>query len=332
MALGALAAALALRSFGPASPERAPAVQLEQQRTSLVERTNAETEAALVIPTLKSRPEEESDETRSDLEVERDGVTSIHRGRCAVQIAPNFASPAGEYDLLLHFHGSAKLVAESAARARLNAVVAVVNLGVGPTPYAQEFTEAGAYERLLADIDRAMRGRGLVRSKLRRVALSAWGPGDAAITSILSARRGKDPLDALLLLDGAQTRPGGSDTGEPNAPAQTAFVEAARAASSDKLFFTLAHPDAMAKRKASEPTLVNTMMDAVHGKRITSNVARRSNAAVEWSTDVRVGNFHVRGFRGARSDHQAAPLAELAEATLPELNDRWSRRESLASR
>jgi hypothetical protein len=108
----------------------------------------------------------------------------------------------GSYDLIVHFHGNTWAVRESVEQANINAMVAIVNLGIGSAVYREAYEATGTWERLLAQIDRGVKNRGVPHPKLRRVALSAWSAGYGAVGSILTFRTGADPIDAVLMADG----------------------------------------------------------------------------------------------------------------------------------
>ncbi|MFS8066721.1 MAG: hypothetical protein ACMG6S_10150, partial [Byssovorax sp.] len=137
---------------------------------------------------------------RADVRVQRDGYAHIPGG--VLYVPDTFASADGAYDLYLHFHGNVRVVRESAERAGLNAVVAVVNLGTNSAPYLDGYAVPTSYEDLLASIDRAVLARGLESPHRRRVAVGSWSGGYGAISRILEHGRGLESLDAILVLDG----------------------------------------------------------------------------------------------------------------------------------
>src|SRR5262249_4011445 len=84
---------------------------------------------------------------RPDAHLNREGYGHIPGG--IVFVPSTFSSDDGEYDLYLHFHGNTRVVLESAEHAGLNAIVAVVNLGVNSAPYLDAYEMPGSYERTL---------------------------------------------------------------------------------------------------------------------------------------------------------------------------------------
>jgi len=179
-----------------------------------------------------------------------------------------FETSDGSYDLLIHFHGNTAVVKESVEVAKLNAAVAIINVGVGSGPYEEYYAQPGTYEELLAAIDHGLRQRGVTNAHVRRVALSAWSAGYGAISTILHVRKKSDPLDAILLLDGIHcswegansavyaAAGGGADPTNMNPELAAArasgaintrqlgpFLDAAKEAADGHIYFGITHSD-----------------------------------------------------------------------------------------
>jgi hypothetical protein len=137
---------------------------------------------------------------RAPIAFDRTGHVSVPNG---YMVFPStFETTDGGYDVLIHFHGNPLVVAESAEVAKLNAVVVMIN-GAGRGGYEEVYgSRPGVYEELLAAIDRGLASRGIENPHVRRIALASWSAGYGAISTILSTRKGKDPLDAIALFDG----------------------------------------------------------------------------------------------------------------------------------
>jgi hypothetical protein len=276
---------------------------------------------------------------RADANLRHDGYASIPGG--VLYTPESFNSSDGSFDLLLHFHGNVKIVVESAVAAKLNAAVAVVNLGVGSARYQDFYAAPGMYEELLGHIRAAMQRRGLEKPRIRRVALSAWSAGYGAISTILMEREGRDPLDAILVLDGIHTSYKAGHPGELLERRLAPFDEAAHAAASGDLLFTITYseidPPGYAGTRATAEHLVGVARS--HGEIVSKEpsvpaslklvsmrgaVSKEDARRLEPIDDRRVGDFHVRGFRGnTRGDHMAH-LFQMGSTVLPELVRRWN--------
>lgn len=275
--------------------------------------------------------------TRADEKLRRDGYIPIPGG--VLYTPEGFSSSDGSYDLLLHFHGNVKVVVESAKTAKLNAVVAVVNLGVGSARYQERFAAHGSWEDFLDQIQRAVAARGLRSPRLRRLALSSWSAGYGAISTILLTRRGDDPLDAIMVLDGIHCGFVPDTDRELNELQLKPFVDAAHAAASGSMLFSITYtqidPRTYASSRDTALHLLNVAkthgqvdrafseppqylyLQAMHG--IISH-----HTKLEPFEEARVGQLHVRGFTGDTADDHMAHLFQMGATVLPELVQRWS--------
>src|SRR6187402_2513273 len=84
---------------------------------------------------------------RADAHLKRGAHIGLEKG---VLYAPqNFESADGQFDLLLHFHGNTDLVEQSVGAAKLNALVAIINVGDGAEPYGKALQNPYAFDRML---------------------------------------------------------------------------------------------------------------------------------------------------------------------------------------
>ncbi|MFO0612854.1 MAG: hypothetical protein U0414_09715 [Polyangiaceae bacterium] len=206
------------------------------------------------------------DAPRTPIAFDRTGHVSVPNGYLV--FPSTFETYDGGYDVLIHFHGNPLVVAESAEVAKLNAVVVMIN-GAGRGGYEEVYgSRPGLYEELLAAIDRGLASRGIEHPHVRRIALTSWSAGYGAISTILSTRKGKDPLDAIALFDGihASWEGGNSRSFATNGVVQDSsqltpklleargkatinklqmrsFLEAAKEATHGELYFGIAHTE-----------------------------------------------------------------------------------------
>jgi hypothetical protein len=277
---------------------------------------------------------------RADARVRRKGYETIHGG--LLFVPESFSSADGAYDLVIHFHGNVKVVLESVEVARVNAVVAIINLGIGSLVYQDHFAAPGTYEGLLAEIQRAVGARRLATPHLRRVALSAWSAGYGSIQTILDLRRRSTPKpDAILMLDGIhcgwlEERP---EALNPRGIAP--FTRAARAAAAGEMLFTITHSEIDPITYASTEATSGYLLERAGGllsiagpstqpphlalRSVIGAVAKRLEKKMVPTTEGRIGDFHVRGFRGMTKEHHMAHLFQMAATVLPELAARWGR-------
>lgn len=286
-----------------------------------------------LLPAVVAGPAEE----RADAHIKRQGHGSIHGG--ILFVPETFASADGAYDLLLHFHGNTGVVRESAEHAGLDAIVAVVNLGVGSAPYEDTYAVPGTYEALLAEIQRVVGERGLKGPHLRRVALSSWSAGYGAISSLLQVRKGTDPLDAILVLDGIHCGWLDESRTTLNHRQLAPWVAVARSAADDRLLFSITHTEIVPPDYASAQDTASFLLAAVGARREPADpalapihaelkaaegaVSKRLEKRLEPLTEARLGSLHVRGFRGNTPEHHMAHLLQMTTTVVPELAERW---------
>src|SRR5690606_23177846 len=91
---------------------------------------------------------------------------------------------------------------ESMEAAKVNALVYIVNLGIGSGAYEDRWSMPGLFDEALDRIRAAVEKRGLREPRLRRVALSSWSAGYGAVSKILEVKKNFERIDALMLLDG----------------------------------------------------------------------------------------------------------------------------------
>jgi hypothetical protein len=298
--------------------------------------TNRSDDAAAIDSDASNDRSTATDQDDAATPIVRAGHASISGG---IVVFPSTFRPDadGSYDLLIHFHGNTSVVRESAEVAGLNAAVAIVNLGIGSLPYEEHYMMPGSYEALLGAIDRRIAQRGVEDSKLRRVALSAWSAGYGAISTILQVRKGKDDLDAILMLDGIHC---GWEDGKLNARQMRPFALAAERAAKGDLLFSITHSEIDPRSYASTGATADYLLDVVGAARkpldpvanapiylslesMKGAVAHKLEKSMTPTTEGQVGGLHVVGFRGETKEHHMAHLFQMGATLLPELVSRW---------
>jgi hypothetical protein len=275
---------------------------------------------------------------RADAHLDRSRHSPIPGG---VLFAPStFSSADGTYDLYLHFHGNTRVVLESTEHAGLNAMVAIVNLGVNSAPYLDAFEEPGSFERLLASIDHGVAERGLAGPKLRRIAIGSWSGGYGAVSRIFEvAQAGLAKIDAVLVLDGIHCGYREEAPGELNVRVISPFLAPARRAAMGELLFSITHSEIDPPTYAGSHVTAGYLLDVVRGvrgapqpppehvqlKAAEGAVAKRLEKRMEPTSDTTVGAFHVRGYRGSTPEHHMAHLLQMAATVMPELVSRWQK-------
>jgi len=314
---GAEPPALAARVTEPAPVVDAPAI---------------DPPAAEPAPVLPAGP-------RADAHIHRDWYGHVPGG--VVFLPTTFESADGSYDLYLHFHGNTRVVLESAEHAGLDAVVAVINLGVNSAPYTDAFEVPGSWERLLESVDRAVAERGLERPRLRRLAIGSWSGGYGAVSRMFeTGRAALAKLDAVLVLDGIHCGFLDENPKALNVRIISPFLDAAKRAAEGKILFSITHSEIDPVGYAGTHLTADYLLDAVHGHRgapgappphlrlraAAGAVSRKLEKWMEPTSDSTVGTFHVRGYRGSTPEHHMAHLLQMGATVMPELVERWSKK------
>ena len=218
----------------------------------------------------------------------------------------------GDYDLLLHFHGAHPYVKELIEKAKLHAVVAVFNAGNGAEKYAQAFSAGGTLASLLTQIDMAAAPLCGGAGQPRRVALSAWSAGYAAVEKLLSRESDRARVDAALLADGLHA--GFTDvfkrTLAPNA--LQAFREFGELAKRDQKLFAITHSSIMTDGYGSTTECSRYLLKALDVTCDDPLVSGKS------------GQFSVDGFTGNDKAAHIVQFKTMDATLLAKLRERWS--------
>lgn len=269
----------------------------------------------------------------------RDGHVSVPGG---IVVFPSSFTPDedGSYDLYVHFHGNTSVVRESAEVAKLDAAVAIINLGIGSAPYEEFYAVPGTYEELLDGVKSALERRGVEHPQLRRVALGGWSAGYGAISTILQVQKKKELLDAVLVFDGIHC---GWEGGELNRRQLRPFTLAAERAAAGELYFGITHSEIDPRTYASTSSTAERIVETAGARfeprdpardapsylsleSMKGAVAKKLEKQMEPYREARRGELHVVGYRGESKEHHMAHLFQMGATLLPELGERWSKR------
>lgn len=276
----------------------------------------------------------------ADVAVRR-GVHVPVAGRGLLYAPPGFSAPNGQFDLVLHYHGSTELVEQSFAAAELNALVVVTNLGEGSDRYAKPHQSPLVFDQLLGSVEAAAEsGLGLSHPRIRRIALSAWSAGYAALHQLLGSRSRLDRVDALLLLDGIHGSYLPGSRSEVHPLTYKSFrLFAERAINGEKLM-VVTHSAIETEGYASTTRTTDALLASLGLTRREVSDPARSPAPVNlpvalnafptgerrWLTvtsEVREGDLYVLGCRGKGKGDHVAHLAQMSTSALPLLVARW---------
>jgi hypothetical protein len=273
---------------------------------------------------------------RADAKLQRSGRSPIAGG--LLTIPPSFASDDGGYNLVIHLHGNTDLVEESFAVAEVNAVVVIMNLGIGSGAYEDRFSIPATVPDITERVRSTLGKRGLKNPVQRKLAFTAWSAGYGGVVRTLENPALANKVDAVILLDGihAAYKPG--STTEVAMPQLVPFQKFAEKAVLGERFFLITHsdiePGEYAGTKASTSALmtqlglerqlggIETTMPPLSS--IEGVVPKKKLLALKPTSYVQAGNFFVQGYTGETPEHHMAHLIQMATIALPKLTAHWA--------
>lgn len=242
------------------------------------------------------------------------------------------------YDLVVHFHGVSDAVERQWNTARLGGVLAVANAGTWGRDYKAVYERGGAYQRLLDRIDGQLAELCPERpSKVRRVALSGWSAGYAAIRAMLRDV-GNEPVDAVLLSDGIHASLiGGAQGGRGVLPADVEpFVAFGELAIRGEKLLSITHSSIRTPDYASTTETTDYLLDRLGLERKRAGTSSGSapppqapatgtDQRVELLTELEKQGFHLRGYSGESGPEHGWHLHALDDTLFADLRAWWSR-------
>ncbi|HYO97403.1 MAG TPA: hypothetical protein VER33_22985 [Polyangiaceae bacterium] len=226
------------------------------------------------------------------------------------------SSPGG-VDVVVHFHGH-----EPARKEWVHVmdgpVLVGIDLGLGSGPYETAFAGPDALKTLLDSVERQLTKRwGKVR--LRNVALSAWSAGYGAVQGILSHPRGRERVDAVILLDGLHCGYRGQSLNEAQLRPFMSFSELA--AGGEKLM-VVTHSSIIPPGYASTTETANFLVRHLGGRPQAAKPRASDPMGLELISRFSRRGFHLRGFAGNDKLDHCAHLGLLRDILTAHLKPR----------
>jgi hypothetical protein len=252
-------------------------------------------------------------------------------------VPENFtAGEGGGFDLVIHFHGNTDLTIESYESLGFNAVIVVVNVGVGSGPYEERFASPAAMQALMQRIPIEMQERGLKGAHVSRLALSSWSAGYGAVMKVLEQPAYANRVDSVILLDGLHVGYKEGSLVPEDAMLRSIERFAERAKAGERLL-VVTHSniepigylgvketaDILLKKLGMERKEVSgqtTIPDLPSGKGI---LPKDEIVALVPKSEARAGGVVVRGYRGNQPNHHISHLLQMSQTALPLLAERW---------
>jgi hypothetical protein len=252
---------------------------------------------------------------------------------------PSFASEDGLYDLVLHLNGNTDLVEESYGYAGVNAVVVILNLGVGSGVYEDRFADPAAFSLIVERAQAVMVERGLRGAHLGRLALSAWSSGYGGVVTLLGHEAVFDRIDAVLLLDAIHC---GYDNSWPRRLKSWQIDPLRRFAAravDGRALLSITHSEIETYGYLNAHRTTDLVLESVGVPRVPTASAqpmpvlatmvgvlpRAQMVPLPPRTEAHRGGLHVRGYAGNGPVTHMLHLVQMSTTALPDLVERWGR-------
>jgi hypothetical protein len=251
---------------------------------------------------------------------------------------PSFASEDGRYDLVIHFNGNTDLVEESYGHAGVNAVVMILNLGVGSGVYEDRFEDPAAFALILARVQSVLTERGLRAPKLGRIAVSGWSSGYGGVLKLLGQDAIFEQLDAVILFDAIHCgyKPGTKELRPDQLEPMRRF---ARKAAEGRALLSITHSEIVTYGYLDAHGTTDAVLAGVGLQRAPSTTAQEMPALrtmvgvlpraqmvpLTPLTEVHRGGLHVRGYDGNGPITHMLHLVQMSTTALPDLVAYWAR-------
>ncbi len=249
-------------------------------------------------------------------------ASRVKFGHSDLYVPTFFHAVDGKYDLVVHFHGIPSLQEDNFERARVNAIVVSVNLGIASDAYSNAFRAPGSFDVLLEQTQRALDRTGQAPgATLGRIALEAWSAGFASVGAILKQPGVAERVDAVLLADGPH-----SMYDAPHhiyEPGMEKWVRFAEASMRGEKLFALTHSSIPTLGYPSTTETIGELLrETSVDKMPTQAIGPRGMRGIYESHR---GDFHVAGYEGQTAKDHIDHIKGMSETLLPYLRDRWSR-------
>lgn len=251
---------------------------------------------------------------------------------------PSFESADGQYDLMLHLNGNTDLVEQSYGFAGVNAVIAILNLGVGSGVYEARFDDPAALRLILSRAQSVMKARGLKNARLRRIGLSSWSSGFGGVFKILGQEEFFDRINAVVLIDSIHCgySPYTHELKREQIGPMRRYSE--KAVRGDALL-TIVHSEIATYGYHNAHQTTDFLLDWVKVRRQPTRVAQplpeieamKNVVPNDYMrplpplTEAHRGEMHVRGYGGSGPMTHMLHLIQFSTTALPDLVHYWGK-------
>jgi hypothetical protein len=224
-------------------------------------------------------------------------------------------------DVVIHFHGAHVTTIPRYLASGLNAVLVIINKGIGSGAYSDALALRSNVDELLQRIQSAMREQcDLENAEISRLALSSWSAGYGAVEQFLRWR--PERVDAVLLADGLHVGFTDREHRTVDTDRLEVFTRFAEKAARGEKLMAITHSGIEPTEYAGTPETALALSEAVHAP--TWPVAS-GNHGMWQLTAARRGQFYVEGYAGNDKAAHSRQLYSIGKTSFARLRDYWER-------
>lgn len=231
------------------------------------------------------------------------------------------AAVAKNFDLVIHFHGAHTTMIPRYLRSKLNAVLVIVNKGIGSGAYSDALALPSDVDGLLDRIQKTVAAEcGREPVAPRRIALSSWSAGYGAVQQFLRFRPGK--VDAVLLSDGLHVGFTDERQRKVRVSQMEEFSTFAKRAARGEHLMAIAHSAITPTEYAGSGETALALAEQANAP---SWPVMKERFGMTQLTAARRGQFFVDGFAGTDKAAHAQHLYSIDRTTFARLREYWAR-------
>jgi hypothetical protein len=252
----------------------------------------------------------------------------------------DFVTQDGGVDLVFHFHAG-QMAEKQMKESGVNAVFVSCGFGMGSGSYAKAFESPLRFQRMLDEVIKNLETQtGKKGLHVRKLALTSWSAGFAAVGKILGVDRYYAMVDTVILNDSLHSQ---YLDPNPKTPAQgegrvnlamiRSFVRFAKDAVARNKSMTITHSAIVPPDYASSAEATQALLTAIE---VPTTITRPEDEAPSpvWrgmtlTKRADSGDLHVRGFRGRGPRDHFEHLYLIGEVLRSSVVPRWKRAERL---
>lgn len=225
------------------------------------------------------------------------------------------------FDLVIHFHGAHTTVIPRYLKSNLDAVLVIVNKGIGSGAYSDALALPTDVDGLLDRIEKTVAEEcGLQPVAPRKLALSSWSAGYGAVQQFLRFRPAQ--VDAVLLSDGLHVGFTDERLRKVRVSQMEEFVTFAKRAARGERLMAIAHSAITPSEYAGSGETALALAEQAHAP---SWPVMKERYGMTQLTAARRGQFFVDGFAGTDKAAHARHLYSIDHTSFARLREYWKR-------